>query len=90
MSPTFIIGDRVCLETAPPYLKTADTMPMLRPGDIIPVGAQGVIVQQKPGSYWAVKFEQGVFLVDSTYLAKVVYETTSPASDPPPPENTST
>ncbi|RZM82566.1 regulatory protein SipA [Leptolyngbya iicbica] len=80
MSESFIIGDRVYLATAPPYLKTADTMPMLRPGDTVPVGTQGVILQQKPGDYWAVKFEQGAFLVDTSYLKKVVYES-KPAAE---------
>jgi hypothetical protein len=77
MSESFIIGDRVYLATAPPYIKTADTMPMLRPGDTIPVGTPGIIAQQKPGNSWVVKFEQGSFLVDTTYLAKVVYENNS-------------
>jgi hypothetical protein len=75
MSAGFMVGDRVRLKSQPPYLKTADTMPMLRPGDIIPVGSQGVITQQKPGGYWTVKFERGAFLVDSSYLEKVTGET---------------
>ena len=78
MSSPFLIGDRVYLATAPPYIKTADTMPMLRPGDTVPVGEQGVIVEQKPGSYWKVKFEQGAFLVDTSYLEKVVFGSDSP------------
>ena len=71
MSAAFLIGDRVRLHSEPPYLKTADTMPMLRPGDLIPVGKQGVITAQKPGGYWTVKFDQGSFLIDETYLEKV-------------------
>lgn len=77
MSAVFSIGDRVRLKSAPPYLKTADTMPMLRPGDIIPVGTQGVVLAQKPAGYWTIKFDQGTFLVDSPYLEKVVFETNS-------------
>jgi hypothetical protein len=50
-------------------------MPMLRPGDIISVGAQGVITEQKPGGYWTIKFERGSFLVDGAYLEKVTGET---------------
>lgn len=80
MSASFIIGDRVRLKSAPPYVKTADTMPMLRPGDLIPVGAEGVIVAQKPGGYWTVKFEQGSFLIDTTYLEKVIFEANSAES----------
>jgi hypothetical protein len=79
MTNAFLIGDRVRLKSAPPYLKTADTMPMLRPGDLVPVGAQGVVVEQKPGSYWTIKFDQGAFLVDTAYLEKVLYDAdTSP------------
>lgn len=81
MSAPFIVGDRVRLASAPPYLKTADTMPMLRPGDIVPVGSQGIIQQQKPSNYWTVKFDQGSFLVDSTYLEKVSYENTSSTTE---------
>jgi hypothetical protein len=74
MSASFLIGDRVRLKSAPPYIKTADTMPMLRPGDLIPVGTQGVITAQKPGGYWTVKFDQGSFLIDASYLEKVTFE----------------
>ena len=74
MSVSFFIGDRVRLKSVPPYIKTADTMPMLRPGDLIPVGTQGVILAQKPSGYWTVKFDQGAFLIDSPYLEKVSFE----------------
>lgn len=82
MSQSFIVGDRVQLALAPPYLKTADSMPMLRPGDLIPVGSQGIVLEQKPGGYWAVKFDQGSFLVDSTYLERANLETSSKGSNP--------
>ncbi|MDB9529847.1 DUF3148 domain-containing protein [Oscillatoria sp. CS-180] len=77
MSAAFIIGDRVRLASQPPYFKTADTMPMLRPGDLIPVGAEGIVMEQKPSSYWTIKFEQGSFLVDIAYLERVPFETDS-------------
>lgn len=82
MSAKFIMGDRVRLTSAPPYLKTADTMPMLRPGDLIPVNSQGVVTAQKPGDYWVVKFDQGSFLVDIAYLEKVTFE--SPTAEDTP------
>lgn len=68
MSDSFQIGDRVRLTAPPPYLKTADPMPMLRPPDLVQVGEQGTIVDQRPGGYWGVKFDRGTFLVDSEYL----------------------
>ncbi|MGD1862397.1 MAG: DUF3148 domain-containing protein [Leptolyngbyaceae cyanobacterium] len=71
MSISFAIGDRVRLTTTLPYVKTADTMPMLRPGDLLPINSVGIIREQKPGNTWTVKFDQGSFLIDSAHLAKV-------------------
>ncbi len=68
MTPEFCIGDRVRLKSAPPYFKTADPMPMLRPPDIVPVGSVGVVTEQRLAGYWVVKFERGVFLLDAAYL----------------------
>ncbi|MFE4105615.1 regulatory protein SipA [Almyronema epifaneia] len=64
----FAVGDRVRLTTPPPYLKTADTMPMLRPPDLVQLGEEGTIVDRRPGGYWGVKFERGTFLIDSQYI----------------------
>lgn len=75
MNAVFVIGDRVRLTSVPPYLKTADTMPMLRPADLVPVGSQGIVLAQKPGGYWTVKFDQGAFLVDTAYLERIDFET---------------
>jgi hypothetical protein len=71
MASEFSVGDRVRLAVQPPYLKTADTMPMLRPSDTLGVGAEGIVLDRRPGGYWGVKFERGAFLVDSQYLEKV-------------------
>ncbi|MDB9457694.1 DUF3148 domain-containing protein, partial [Dolichospermum circinale CS-545/17] len=35
MSPQFPIGSKVRVVSLPPYLKTAEPMPMLRPADVI-------------------------------------------------------
>jgi len=80
MNDTFKVGDRVCLAQIPPFLKTADPMPMLRPADILPVGAEGVIIDQRPGGYFGVLFERGSFLLDSQYLDTVATEETSSES----------
>jgi hypothetical protein len=64
------IGDRVQLNQRPTYLKTADSMPMLRPPDLIVPQEVGTIVDQRPGGYWVVKFERGTFLLDSDILTK--------------------
>ncbi|MEM8602825.1 MAG: NAD(P)H dehydrogenase assembly family protein, partial [Cyanobacteria bacterium P01_H01_bin.121] len=41
MTYVFRVGDRVRLATRPPYFKTTDPMPMLRPPDLVPVGEVG-------------------------------------------------
>jgi hypothetical protein len=68
MANLFTVGDRVRLRSQPPYFKTAEPMPMLRPPDLISVGSEGVIIDQRPGGYWGVRFERGAFLVDTAYL----------------------
>ena len=73
---SFIVGDRVRLKSQPPYFKTADPMPMLRPPDLISVGDVGIILEQRPGGYWAVKFERGSLLVDEPYLEREAVEST--------------
>ena len=49
MASDFSVGDRVRLACQPPYFKTADPMPMLRPSDTLQVGAEGVVVDRRPG-----------------------------------------
>lgn len=85
MAGMFNVGDRVRLKALPTYLKTADTMPMLRPPDILAVGAEGVILDQRPGGYWGVRFERGAFLLDSEYLERVT-DVSLPATESAPEE----
>ncbi|MEM8804879.1 MAG: DUF3148 domain-containing protein [Cyanobacteria bacterium P01_G01_bin.38] len=68
---SFAVGDCVRITTTPPFLKTADPMPMLRPPDLVAVGESGTVLERKSGGYWVVRFERGAFLVDSRYLEKV-------------------
>jgi hypothetical protein len=71
MSKEFIVGETVKLIELPPYIKTADPMPMLRPPDIISLGEEGIVLDRRPGGYWSVKFARGAFLIDSQYLEVV-------------------
>jgi hypothetical protein len=71
MSKEFTIGETVKVINLPPFLKTADPMPMLRPPDLINLGEEGIILDRRPGGYWGVKFARGAFLVDSQYLESV-------------------
>lgn len=64
----FTIGTKVRVISLPPYLKTADPMPMLRPSDLLEVGEEGTILDRRPGGYWGVRFSKGAFLLDSQYL----------------------
>jgi Protein of unknown function (DUF3148) len=71
MSQEFIVGSKVRVVALPPYVKTADTMPMLRPPDIIKIGEEGIVLDRRPGGYWGVRFSRGAFLIDSQYIESV-------------------
>lgn len=64
----FEVGDRVKIATQPPYLKSADPMPMLRPPDLVRLGDEGTVFSRKPGGYLGIRFTQGAFLIDAQYL----------------------
>lgn len=65
---TFQVGDRVRISTLPPYLKSADPMPMLRPPDLVELGEEGTVLSRQPGGYLGVRFNRGSFLLDAQYL----------------------
>ncbi|MCZ8100854.1 MAG: DUF3148 domain-containing protein, partial [Burkholderiales bacterium] len=56
------IGGKVRLIAIPPYLKTADPMPMLRPPELLNIDDIGTVIDRRPGGYWGVKFDRGSFL----------------------------
>jgi hypothetical protein len=62
-SPSFAVGDRVCLHQSLPYLKTADPMPMLRPPDLVTTGEVGAVSEIRPRDQLAVRFRRGTFLL---------------------------
>ena len=70
-NPSFTVGDRIRLIARPPYLKSAETMPMLRPPDLVDIGEEGTILSRKPGGYLGVRFSRGAFLVDAQYIEAV-------------------
>ncbi|MEC4896271.1 MAG: DUF3148 domain-containing protein [Oscillatoria sp. PMC 1051.18] len=65
------VGEKVRVVTLPPYLKTAEPMPMLRPPEIIKVGEEGVVLDRRPGGYWGVRFAKGAFLLENQYIEPV-------------------
>ena len=68
MGIEFDIGQKVRLVVQPPYIKTAESMPMLRPPNVVRLGEVGTILNCKPGNYWTVRFEKGAFLIESQYI----------------------
>ncbi|GAB4241019.1 MAG: DUF3148 domain-containing protein [Stanieria sp.] len=67
----FTVGDRVKLIALPPYLKTAEPMPMLRSANLLDLGDEGIVIDRRPGGYWGVRFDKGAFLLESKYLSKL-------------------
>lgn len=68
MTKEFVIGEKVQVVALPPYIKTAEPMPMLRPPDVIHLGEEGIVTDRRPGGYWVVRFSKGAFLIDSQYI----------------------
>ena len=62
------IGDQVQLLRRPRYLKTADSMPMLRPPDLVDTAEKGVVVALLTCEQLAVRFRRGTFLLEATEL----------------------
>jgi hypothetical protein len=71
MSSEFPIGSKVRVVSLPPYLKTAEPMPMLRPPEVIHIGEEGIVLDRRPGGYWGVRFTRGAFLIDSQYIESI-------------------
>ncbi len=67
----FTIGQKVKLVAQPPYVKTAEPMPILRPPNVVRLGEEGIVLDRRPGGYWGVRFEKGAFLLDSQYIEAV-------------------
>jgi hypothetical protein len=70
-SDRLALGTLVRLRQRPPYLKTADPMPMLRPPDLIGVEEQGQVVEQRALGQLAVRFRRGTFLLTSDQCTPV-------------------
>ncbi|AFZ11101.1 hypothetical protein Cri9333_0101 [Crinalium epipsammum PCC 9333] len=71
MSKEFTVGEKVRVVALPPYVKTAEPMPMLRPPEVISIGEEGVVMDRRPGGYWGVRFTKGAFLLDSQYIEAI-------------------
>ena len=67
-TPTLSVGSSVRLLQTPPYLKTADAMPMLRPPDLVDSGEVGQVVGLRAMEQVAVRFRRGTFLLEMRQL----------------------
>jgi hypothetical protein len=74
MTELITIGSKIKLIALPPYLKTAEPMPMLRPADILEIGEEGVVLDRRPGGYWGIKFQKGAFLIEKQYIEPVLIQ----------------
>ena len=64
----FSIGEKVSLQVPLPYLKTADSISMLRPPDLVSLDEIGVIIGIRSYDLLEVKFRRGNFLIPSERL----------------------
>ena len=64
----FLVGEKVSLEVPLPYLKTADSISILRPPDLVSLDEVGVIIGIRPNNLLEVKFRRGNFLIPSERL----------------------
>ena len=64
----FSIGQKVSLQVPMPYLKTVDSISMLRPPDLVSIDEVGMIIGIRPNDLLEVKFRRGNFLIPSERL----------------------
>ena len=64
----FSIGEKVSLQVPMPYLKTVDTVSMLRPPDLVSLDEVGVIIGIRSKDLLEVKFRRGNFLIPAERL----------------------
>eukprot|EP00270_Netrium_digitus_P016597 TRINITY_DN597_c0_g1_i1.p1 TRINITY_DN597_c0_g1~~TRINITY_DN597_c0_g1_i1.p1 ORF type:complete len:170 (+),score=24.50 TRINITY_DN597_c0_g1_i1:26-511(+) len=62
-------GSPIVITEAPPFVKTAEPMPMLKPNDgILNVGDAGRVLDRRPKGVWAIRFASGAYLIDRKYF----------------------
>ncbi len=64
----FSVGEKVSLQVPLPYLKTADSIAMLRPPDLVSLDEVGIIIGIRPKNLLEVKFRRGNFLIPAERL----------------------
>tara|TARA_B100000945_G_C19890536_1_gene371456 strand:- start:244 stop:465 length:222 start_codon:yes stop_codon:yes gene_type:complete len=71
----FSVGDKVSLQVPLPYLKTSDSISMLRPPDLVSLDEVGLIIGKRQNDLLEVKFRRGNFLIPSERLKILVEDT---------------
>ena len=64
----FLVGEKVSLQVPLPYLKTADSISMRRPPDLVSLDEVGIIIGIRSNELLEVKFRRGSFLIPSERL----------------------
>ena len=64
----FSVGEKVSLQVPLPYLKTSDSISILRPPDLVSLDEVGIIIGIRPNDILEVKFRRGNFLIPSERL----------------------
>ncbi len=64
----FSVGEKVSLQVPLPYLKTADSISVLRPPDLVSLDEVGIIIGIRSNDLLEVKFRRGDFLIPSERL----------------------
>ena len=59
----FSVGEKVSLQVPLPYLKTSDSVSILRPPDLVSLDEVGVIIGIRSKDLLEVKFRRGNFLI---------------------------
>lgn len=70
-APIPSVGQSVRIVALPPYVKTADPMPMLRPPNVITIGEEGVVLARQPGNTWSIRLAKGAYLLDRDYFEPI-------------------
>ena len=64
----FLVGEKVSLQFPLPYLKTSDSIAMLRPPDLVSLDEVGTVIGIRSKDLLEVKFRRGNFLIPSERL----------------------
>ena len=64
----FSVGEKVSLQVPLPYLRTADSISIIRPPDLVSLDEIGVIIGIRTDDLLEVQFRRGNFLIPTERL----------------------